>query len=378
MKNRAVRIALVVLVLLAEAGAGWQVWSREHGRITAQDAFQAFSESVRGLLAGMAELRVSQQAYVAEGQAPDTWFRKVTEVQDALRAKVADAGAAAVNPAARQALESAAESLTVFAKNDEQVRRLVSSDQRLQASDLIFGDSADAIAAAAAKAGEALSLEHAGLGRRLEEIRTAEAVLAGAAAALSLVALLLLLLPSGAAAPKSETLSIIETAPSVSPPPQPAGGVGPAEPDLDAVSRLCVAFSRIGDPSTLPQLIQQAAAVLNASGLIVWMANPTTRVLQPVLSHGYSELALTRIGELAPEEDNATAEAYRTSELRIVEGSGDTHGALAVPVITPAGCVGVLAAEIRDGGEKKRARQAVAVIVAAQLASLASESPAAK
>jgi hypothetical protein len=39
--------------------------------------------------------------------------------------------------------------------------------------------------------------------------------------------------------------------------------------------------------------------------------------------------------------------------------------------------VGVLAVEVRNGSEKSKASQAVAVIVAAQLASFASVSPAA-
>lgn len=376
MKNRAVRVALVVLVLLAEAGAGWQLWSQERERVTKQEAFRAFSAHARDLLAGIADLKASQQAYVAEGQAPEPWFRRVAAAGDSLRAQLAAAGRAAASPVSRRALDSVAESLAAFAKIDAQVRSLISSGQRLLASDLVFGDGAETVAGAAAGIGAALSLESAELDRLVAQIRTTEAVGAGAAAAISLVALLLLM-PAGGAMPQPEALSIIDSSPPAARPAQPPGDLAPAGPDLDAVSRLCVAFSRTGDPSSLPLLIQQAAAVLNASGLIVWMANPATRVLQPVLSHGYSELALTRIGELAPDEDNATAEAYRTGELRIVEGSSDAHGAIAVPLITPAGCVGVLAAEIRDGGEKRRTSQAVAAIVAAQLASLASETPAA-
>jgi hypothetical protein len=97
-----------------------------------------------------------------------------------------------------------------------------------------------------------------------------------------------------------------------------------------------------------------------------------------VLSHGYSELALARIGELASSEDNATAEAFRTGTTRVVDASGGTNGAIAVPLVTPTGCVGVMAAEIRNGGEKRAASQAIATILAAQLASLASASPAAQ
>jgi hypothetical protein len=41
-----------------------------------------------------------------------------------------------------------------------------------------------------------------------------------------------------------------------------------------------------------------------------------------------------------------------------------------VPLVTPTGCVGVMAAEVRHGGERHDTKLAAAAIVAAQLATL--------
>jgi GAF domain-containing protein len=45
-------------------------------------------------------------------------------------------------------------------------------------------------------------------------------------------------------------------------------------------------------------------------------------------------------------------------------------GAIAAPLVTPGGCVGVMAAEVRHDSERQDATLAAATIVAAQLATL--------
>jgi hypothetical protein len=53
------------------------------------------------------------------------------------------------------------------------------------------------------------------------------------------------------------------------------------------------------------------------------------------------------------------------------------HGAIAAPVHGVSGCVGVFAAEVRHGREADPGTQAVAAMVAAQLAGLVSAWPSA-
>ncbi len=379
MRNRGLRIALAGLVLLTQSAGAWLLWTSERERASVLDATRAFETSARSLLVLVADLRAAQRAYVAEGQGDAYWFGQVTTMLGSLQAKLADARGRSKSPEAGQALDAAVNLLARFAKSDEQARVFVRSDQRLMASDLIFGDSAETTAACAARIEEAADHEVAAERRRLGELKFTDTGVLAAAAVVS-VACLLLLVSRGRARDRRAALSIIDssTPPPAAPPAQPIAPAPAAVPDLGAVAKLCAECSRGGDPSMLPSLMEQAAAILHASGLVVWMANPATGALRPVLSHGYGEQALARIGELAATEDNATAEAFRTGERRIVVGDGATSGAIVVPLATPAGCVGVLAAEVRRGGETNKANQAIATIIAAQLASLVPSSPAEK
>jgi hypothetical protein len=90
----------------------------------------------------------------------------------------------------------------------------------------------------------------------------------------------------------------------------------------------------------------------------------------PILAQGYSPQLIARLGPLARDARNATAAAFRTSLLQTVKASKSSSGAIAAPLVTPSGCVGVMAAEIRHDGETQDAKLAAATIVAAQLACL--------
>jgi len=115
-------------------------------------------------------------------------------------------------------------------------------------------------------------------------------------------------------------------------------------------------------------LLEQAATMLEASGVVVWIGNLAGTSLRPVLAHGYSPEELARLPHVARTEDNAAAAAYRTSRLQIVLARpGSSSGAIAAPLVTPDGCFGALTAEISNGGEMSDATQALATIFAAQL-----------
>jgi hypothetical protein len=115
-------------------------------------------------------------------------------------------------------------------------------------------------------------------------------------------------------------------------------------------------------------LLENAARILDAVGLIVWVWDPQTTVLRPALAHGYSDEMLAKLPRVRRDTDNATAASFRSAQTRIVSGSDATSGAVVVPLLTPGGCVGVLAVELRQGGEQKESVRALAAIFAAQLA----------
>ena len=78
------------------------------------------------------------------------------------------------------------------------------------------------------------------------------------------------------------------------------------------------------------------------------------------MSHGYEAKAVTRMGSIHRDANNAAAAAYRSSEVRTVAGDASTSGAVIVPLMTSDGCVGVLSAEMRAGAEKDESAQALA------------------
>ena len=123
------------------------------------------------------------------------------------------------------------------------------------------------------------------------------------------------------------------------------------------------------DGAQLKTLLEQAAGLLNARGLIVWLGSTAGADLRPVLAHGYSDSTLARIPTVARAADNAAAAAYRTGEVQIVKSKpGASQGAVVAPLLGADGCIGALTAEIRDRGEELDTTRALSLILAAQLA----------
>ena len=75
------------------------------------------------------------------------------------------------------------------------------------------------------------------------------------------------------------------------------------------------------------------------------------------------------MGPLPTVGHSGWAIAARSLHRHVVRGSFDVHGALAVPLITSSGCVGVLAAEVQ-GAKPGDTRFAVARMIAAQLSTI--------
>jgi len=126
----------------------------------------------------------------------------------------------------------------------------------------------------------------------------------------------------------------------------------------------------VKDADELRDALGRAARLLDASGVIVWVTDSGGKALKPLLTYGYPEEALRRIPTLPRDQDNATAAAWRDAVTQVVDATDTAPGAIAVPLLVPQGCIGVLAAEIRHGREAATATRALAQIVAAQLAVL--------
>jgi transcriptional regulator with XRE-family HTH domain len=179
-----------------------------------------------------------------------------------------------------------------------------------------------------------------------------------------------------AASPREPDLAVarlstgtaIENAPATSH--DSAKAASPPEPDLAAAARLCTELGRVLETRDVAPLLEGAAKILNAVGLIVWIWDPHGTALRPALAHGYSDDVLAQLPGVRRDADNATATAFRSAQTRIVNGSDLASGAVVVPLMTPGGCGGVLAVELRHGREQSESVRALAMSFAAQLATL--------
>jgi hypothetical protein len=140
--------------------------------------------------------------------------------------------------------------------------------------------------------------------------------------------------------------------------------------DLSDAAQVCVDLARVLDGQDVPPLLERAARVLDAKGLVLWVADPDGATLRASLAHGYSDTVLQRLGPLRVNAENMTSTAFRSLLPQTLQqrarGSSD---ALAVPLIAPTGCVGVLAAELTST-EADAETLSVARMFAAQLATL--------
>lgn len=150
-----------------------------------------------------------------------------------------------------------------------------------------------------------------------------------------------------------------------------AGRAAEAPPtDFPGLARLCGDLARLTDTRALPELLERTARLLDASGIILWIADPDGRELNPIFAQGYPAQLVSRLGTIPRDAENATAAAFRTSLVQTVHADPESEGAIAAPLVTPSGCVGVMAAEVRNAREKRDDTIAAAAIVAAQLAAL--------
>jgi hypothetical protein len=391
MKSLAVRVLLVVLALAAQGAAGYKVWSLDRATSADRAAVSAIDQQIRQLVAGISELGGAQQAYVAAGQDADFWIRKAGGLLQSLPGALTTLRQSIGTPETSGALESVTEQLTALARLDERARDLVKSGQQLSASDLVFTDGAQIVARSTALLNDARTRE---LTRRdsAEATRkwTAVYFAGGAVGVTAIMLLALVAIPRPGPAQQDEDVvagdtrglglsgvprpadrvAEVEAAPAASPAKLAEEARPVARPVLGDAARICISLTTVKEMAELPPLLEQTARVLDAAGVIVWIADRPGGELHAAIAHGYSAQILARMGAVAASADNATATAFRTGTIQSVPGDGDVNGALAVPLTTSVGIAGVMAAEVRHGRESDQVTRDLAAIIAAQLATL--------
>ncbi len=417
MQSRAARLILLCLFLAAITTAAFLFWKGDSEASTAALQARTFDDAARTIERSLLDVRTAQLGYAAANQPGDRWVGRVAQGLESVRAAVQTLRAEVKEPEAQAALDVAATALNDFAKSDKRAVDYVRNDQRQLASDVVFGDGLERSESALA------SLEQA----RVAELKAREAavsvfrsrqVFALAAGAGAAVLAVLLLVPGAHTAPVAAPLQPARSAepqrsvapvrdlelddeivslPRRIPSPEPAlasltpadissppvleveAGPAPAETlrlrlapttDFAGVASLCADLARVVDTRALPSLLDRTALLLDASGIILWIADPDGRELNPIFAQGYPQQLVNRLGTISRDAENATAAAFRTSLLQTVMADEISGGAIAAPLVTPGGCVGVMAAEVRHDSEREAATLAAATIVAAQLATL--------
>jgi hypothetical protein len=420
MKSRAARLSLLILFVVAFGVTAYLFWTTESGERAQATAREAFATEARMAARQVVELRAAQQAYVAVGQDRTFWFSRVESLLSSVKPSMDSLRRAALSTDARTEIDTAATALQDFEQMDNRARDFARRDETDRAADLIFSSGAELSEAAVTALDSAATLESA--------LRSTEAgtyarrqLFALAAGAGAAVLVLLLLMPMTSAPVMVSTLRrepaiaspVVRRSAGSHEPEQegwtnarratdsaaaalepdvlqaPAAGVPDLSlavpevaepmaaeataapmPDFGPVASLCTDLSRIDDTMALPPLLERAAAVLDAVGIILWIADPDGRELNPVLAQGYPQHLVMRLGTIPRHAENATAAAFRTALIQTVDSDGLSNGAIAAPLLTCGGCVGVMAAEVRGDFPGESHRLAAAAIIAAQLASL--------
>ena len=408
MTHRTVRV-IVVLVFVAAAGAAaYQAFARSQSLETRAGGRAALASTAARADLALVELAAAQRGYVAPGQGADFWTEKadgaIATAREALTSLQRDVEGEAAAHAA-----SALARLEDFTASDQRVRDYVGRGQREAAADLIFADGYETLAAARTELASVASLQQAGATALAVRDKQLQLASIGVLGAIGIGALFLLLrapkgphplvtaldagvdapaVPAGTTAGSTshviaddsigaaldaslaglDDLSpvVSEAAAPIEAPARPAAPLAApsaAHASIPAAADVCVDLARLLDARDLEAVLARASDVLSAAGLIVWMTDDSGQALAPALTHGYGPAVLSRLGRLSTADDNATTAAWRARSAQVVDG------ALAVPMLTSEGCTGVLAIELKHGRERDGVTQALARIIAAQLAS---------
>ena len=378
MQKRTNRLIVAAVLIAAAVIGGFFVFTARRQAAAIDGAASDVASRIERMVASAGDLASAQQAYVAPGQPDQPWLER-----GAMLLQQFGQDAAAIHPllqssTAASVFDGIEKHFKTLVAIDARVREELQQDQKLLAADLIFSEGHNTVSGLVTTLRTLEASERQTFAERRAAIERQLWETAGAVAFVWLVGMIAMVpLPgSGVRDPGSAgSRSLVLDAASRIPDPGLAAPASPASVDLAAAAAVCGALARTSDTAALREALAQAAAVLEGTGLIVWVG--AGEELFPALSHGYGEQVVERLGAIPRNAENATAEAWRTAQMRTVESDQMFDGALAVPLVGVNGCVGVLAVEVRNGREGDAATRAVAAVFAAQLAGIVPAWPAA-
>jgi hypothetical protein len=358
MRSRVWRFLVLFVLLASGACTAWSSWDTSRHISRLDRGQRELSERVDALLATRDTVASAQQAYVSPSPGQDA--ARVLDLILQLRSEADRLRSQLRSIESGRALQQVTAAAATLQDIETRAQEHVRLGQDFMAADLIFSDARSADETLASGLRTIRSAENDAYATARAEALDGSWSIAGAAAALWVAGLIVLV-----RVPAPEEPVTIAPSPSL-PVSEAMDGPLPVGPDLQAAADVCTAIGRLTSADELPRLLQQAATVLDASGVVVWMA--AGEELFAAAAFGYPPQVIQKIGPINRSAINATAAAWRSGTLQAVSGGHDARGALAAPMLGPDRCVGVLAVEVGIGHDADMARHAVAMMFAAQLA----------
>jgi hypothetical protein len=385
MHRRALRHGLVVLMFVAAAGAAAFAWSVDQQLAAIASAEHSADSRFDTLVQSIARFDATQQLFDPSREPETDWFTRVRRLLSQIEseAKGLHTSTAAAS-AARTFDDITGRVVAAVAKAEENLR----DGRDLMATDLVQDEAkpgAEAMRAAViewrAAEGNATETTRAALVQQLWM------VLGGTLAFWTIGVLLLAPRQAVAAPAAAASLSILSdpaddlalAAPAASadvatvpsaPPPQKVPAL-----DLVPAAELCADIARADSGEALAALVDRAADVIGAAGIVVWLEGGEEGLV-PALTHGYGPQARTLLGALPLSEENVTTRAWHSGQLQWVEGDSQSRAALAAPMFQGPRRTGVLAVELTNGSAAGPLPRALTSILAAQFATALSPQPA--
>ena len=339
----------LLLILTAAIALGALVQDVRFDRViaTEQTAVSTFNQRAHDLEHLIDTLDGSRRAALANGQMPGDWLDQSESALADADAAMASLRAAAVDAPTIGALDAATTALAKFKRAD--------NNGAVQ-------DIHDALA-------KALASHRDRANGSLGQIQTLRLAMTGIALIFTLAVAVYLgrvatvlgvksepstaqmfrdLPPAvKASAPAAGAIAAIGTAPPAQPAPSSASTHRPSA-NLAAAAELCVDLAKVLDADDVPVLLERAALVLDARGIVLWAIDGDGARLRASLSYGYPDKVLAKLRPLQIDADNVTSLAFRSAQSQMMNGASTTDpAALAIPLLTAGGCVGVMAVELR-------------------------------
>lgn len=391
MRKNGIRLLLLLAVVIG-AAAVVQDLHFDNTLGSTRAAVYGVDDDLGALNGKLSDFRSAQTAYLASGQDPAFWMRRASELADDVTAALGRLRTSATSAESNTRIEAASVAFASLVESDTRARQAVVNGQASAAGEAILTEGAGIMQRIASELGAVRSAELAAAEREMTRVGQLRVGVTGGAIAAVLLLMFIAVKFSpqpqvSAAASMAQMLrdlpppvksplatqngngsTTAAATPVAKPASNPMAPVPALSVNLPETAELCGDLARVMDGSDVPALLARTAKLLEASGVIVWMADSSGHRLEPMLTHGYNDKVLQRLGTLPVDADNVTSLAFRSRRSQQVNGSGSS-GAIAIPLVTASGCTGVLAAEVK---ETKLAPDAVAVarIIAAQFATI--------